>query len=163
MQEDLTVFLRWYKNEQDDNARESSKALRLAFKHEVHPKDYFLRVWITSLVACVFFAYGQATQSISFDSSALFPPGGHWQSHDPTGRLYLQTWSTILINSLQTGFAVWGIVLLLLGIFRIFSSHKYVFACFYLGFAFMGFCIVLPGWTETLLNLLIDKCPVLVQ
>jgi hypothetical protein len=141
----------------------ASKSLKLAFKHEVAPKEYLFRVWVTAVIAGGYFAYAAAARSGHFDLSFLLPMGGSWQAHDPGGVLYMETWSTILVDSLQTGFALWGGVLVFLGIFRIFTSHKYVFACFYLGIAFLGFMLVLPSWTQSLLNMLIEKCPVLAQ
>lgn len=149
--------------EDKSSQSESNKALKLAFKHEVHPQEYLLRVWLTAVLASGYFIYSTCTKSGPFDLSLLIPMGGVWQGHDPTGALYVETWSNILVDSLQTGFALWGAVLLFLGIFRILTSHKYVFACFYLGIAFLGFVLVLPNWTQILMNMLIDKCPLLVQ
>jgi hypothetical protein len=142
---------------------EATRSLKLAFKHEVRPEDYLFKVWLTALAAAVYLIYATSTKSGNFDLSSIMPAGGTWQSHDPAGGLYLETWSTILVNCLQAGFALWGAILLFLGLFRVFSNHKYVFACFYLGCAFLGFALVLPNWTQTLLNMLIEKCPLLVQ
>ncbi len=142
---------------------EAAKSLRLAFKHEVRPEKYLFRVWITAIIAGGYFSYVAASKFGQYDLSLLIPLTGRWQGHDPAGGLYMETWSTILVDSLQTGFAIWAAVLILLGVFRIFTSHKYVFACFYLGIAFFGFALGLPNWTQVLLNMLIERCPLLVQ
>lgn len=141
---------------------EAKQALRAAFKHEVRPDDYLLRVWITSTIAGVYFGYTSATRSGPFDLNLLIPMGG-WHGVDPSGVLYMDTWGNMLVNGLQTGFCIWGSFLFFLGVYRVFTSHKYVFACFSLAIAFLGFAYILPSWTETLLRMLIEKCPVLVQ
>jgi len=148
--------------EEQNNQTEANKALKSAFKHEVRPQDYLLRVWITSILAGGYFAYNTATRTAAFDINLVIPLGG-WHGHDPSGGVYMETWASILVDSLQAGYALWGAALIFLGVYRIVTAHKYVFACFYLGIAFFGFVLVLPGWTQTLLNMLIDKCPLLVQ
>jgi hypothetical protein len=145
--------------QKDSKAKE---ALRAAFKHEVRPDDYLLRVWATSILAAGYFAYTTATRSGQFDFNLLIPSGG-WHGIDPYGGLYLNTWGNILVNALQAGFCVWGGFLFFLGVYRVFTSHKYVFACFSLATAFFGFAFFLPNWTEVLLRMLIEKCPILVQ
>lgn len=147
----------------DPERVKAAGALKDAFKHEVRPQDYLLNVWLTAIVAAVPFSYFAANGSGNFELSMLIPLGGIWQGHDPAGGLYLETWGSILVNSLQAGFGLWGAVLIFLGVFRVFTSHKYVFACFYLGIAFLGFALVLPNWTQILLGMLIEKCPILVQ
>jgi len=147
----------------DPEKAKATESLRAAFKHEVRPADYLLRVWATSIIAAGYFAYSAATSHGQFDFAFLFPTTGTWQGHDPSGALYMETWGTVLVNSLQAGFALWGAALIFLGLYRVFTSHKYVFACFYLGIAFLGFTLVLPNWTQILLGMLIEKCPVLVQ
>lgn len=153
---------RWISNEPGNNSK-AAGALRAAFKHEVRPEEYLFRVWVTAIIVGAFIAYYTASKSGQFELSLLVPLGGVWNGHDPSGGLYMQTWGDILANALQAGFALWGAALLFLGFFRIFSAHKYVFACFYLGIAFLGFAWMLPGWTEILLRMLIEKCPILVQ
>lgn len=146
----------------DSDKGKSPESLRAAFKHEVRPEEYLFRVWLTALIVGVYFAYTTATQNSQFQLAILIPFDG-WHAHDPTGALYIETWGNILVNSLQFGFGIWGAVLIFLGCYRAFTSHKYVFACFYLGIAFLGFVLVLPNWTEVLLRMLAEKCPVLVQ
>ena len=138
------------------------KALRAAFKHEVRPDDYLLRVWATSIVAGGYFAYTAAQRAGQFDLNILIPQGG-WHGVDSYGALYINTWGNILVNALQAGFCLWGGVLFFLGVYRLFTADKYVFACFSLAIAFFGFTYFLPVWVEILLRLLIEKCPVLVQ
>ncbi len=147
----------------DPEQQKATESLKLAFKHEVRPQDYLLRVWVTAIVAAGFFAYGFASRQGHFDAALLLPLDGSWHSFDPAGGLYLETWGSILANSLQAGFIVWGGVLLFLGVWRAFNKHKYVFACFSIGISFVGFAMVLPSWTEILLKMLIEKCPFLVQ
>lgn len=137
-------------------------ALRAAFKHEVRPDDYLLRVWATSIIAGGYFAYTAATRLGQFELNLLIPSGG-WHGVDPAGGLYMSTWGNILVNSLQAGLSLWGGFLFFLGVYRVFTSHKYVFACFSLAIAFFGFAFFLPSWTECLLQMLIEKCPILVQ
>lgn len=143
--------------------KKSSESLKAAFKHEVRPEDYLFRVWVTAVIAGAFFGYNIASRSGKFELSLLVPLGGSWQGHDPYGGIYMETWGNILANALQAGLVLWGAVLFFLGFYRIFTSHKYVWACFYLGMAFLGFAYMLPSWTETLLRMLIEKCPMLVQ
>ncbi|CAM6002449.1 unnamed protein product [Sphagnum balticum] len=148
--------------EEQSHQTEANKALKSAFKHEVRPQDYLLRVWITSILAGAYFAYVAATKNGSFDINTLVPLGG-WHGHDANGGLYMETWASILADSLQAGYALWGAALIFLGVFRIVTEHKYVFACFWLGIMFIGLVVALPGWIQILLNMLIDKCPILVQ
>ncbi len=140
----------------------STETLRQAFRHEIHPQEYLLRVWITAIVAGGIFAYFTASKNGTFELSLLIPPGGVWKGHDPSGGLYMETWGTLLVNGLQAGFGLWGGILIFLGVFRACTAHKFVFACFYLGIAFIGFALMLPNWTQILLNMLIEKCPALV-
>lgn len=156
--------IRTTKTQADFDAQSKANvALKSAFKHEVRPADYMFRVWATAIVAGGYFAYMAATKSGQFDISLLLPMGGSWQSHDHTGGLYVETWSTIVVDGLQAGLALWASVLIFLGVYRAVTAHKYVFACFYLGCAFFGFAYVLPNWTQILMNMLIEKCPLLVN
>ena len=146
-------------NPEKDAAKE---ALKLAFRHEVRPEEYFLRVWATAAIVGIVLCYFAASKTGSIDLGLLIPFGG-WHPRDSAGELYLVTWGTILVNSLKVGFLFWGGILLFLGLWRAFNKDKYIFACFYLSFAFIGFALVLPGWTESLLNMLIEKYPALVS
>lgn len=151
------------RSEPNPEKEKSKEALKLAFRHEVRPEDYLLRVWGTSILASFYYSYMACTRNGNFDLSFILPLNAKWSGHDPYGNLYLETWSTILVDSLQVGFVIWGSTLLITGIYRAFKKDKYIFACFYLGIAFIGFFMFLPSWTQSLLNMLIEKCPVLVQ
>ncbi len=141
----------------------NADTLKQAFRHEVHPQEYLFRVWVTSIIAAGLFAYLVASKGGHFDLSLVLPMGASWSGHDPSGGLYMETWGNILVNSLQVGFGFWGSVLIFLGVFRACTAHKFVFACFYLGIAFIGFTLMMPSWTQILLNMLIEKCPALVR
>lgn len=140
----------------------AKEALKLAFKHEVRPEEYLLRVWASSVIVGIYFCYVAATRNGNFDMALLIPFGG-WHSHDPSGGVYVETWANIIAFSLQGAFIFWGSILFFLGSYRAFKKDKYVFACFYLASAFIGFALVLPNWTQTLFNMLVEKCPALVQ
>lgn len=141
----------------------ATESLKAAFKHEVRPADYLLKVWLTALLVGAYFGYLSASRQGSFQAELLFPLDFTWHPRDPLGTLYMETWAGILVNGLQAGFVFWGSVLIFLGVFRAFNAHKYVFACFYLGIAFIGLSLVLPSWIETILRMLIEKCPALVS
>lgn len=146
----------------EESTSKVTEGLRLAFKHEVRLDDYLLKVWVTSILAGLVFAYLAGTRSGAFNLANLMPMGG-WQGHDPSGVLYMETWSTVLVDAMQAGFGLWGGILIFLGVYRAASSHQFVFGCFSLGIAFIGFVLVLPGWTQTLLGMIIERCPFLVQ
>ncbi|MBX9690453.1 MAG: hypothetical protein K2X27_27305 [Candidatus Obscuribacterales bacterium] len=154
--------LRAASDEERQKQNKATVSLKQAFKHELRPSEYLFRVWLTSILSGAYFAYSSASVSGQFDAKLLIPFGG-WHAHNPSGGLYMETWGTILVDSLQAGFGLWGAVLIFLGLYRVFSAHKYVFACFYLGIAFLGFVLVLPNWTQILLGMLVEKCPLLVQ
>ena len=146
----------------EERTAKLTEGLKMAFRNEVRFDDYLNRVWITSALASLLFAYLAGTRSGAFELSNLIPSGA-WQGHDPTGVLYMETWSTILVDALQAGFGLWGAVLIFLGVFRACTAHKFVFGCFSIGIAFIGFVLVLPSWTQTLLGMIIERCPILVK
>lgn len=147
--------------EHDEGKAKAAVSLKAAFKYELRPADYFLRVWLTALVAGAFLVYQACSRQGQFDLSFIFPPSGQWQARDHFGGLYLETWANIIVNAWQTGLIIWASVLLFLGLYRLMTSHKHVFACFYLGLFFLGFAHFLPGWVELFLRMLIQKCPAL--
>lgn len=140
-----------------------TEGLRMAFRHEVRFDDYMLRVWVTSVLAGAVVAYLVASRGGQFDLNIILPSGGVWHARDPQGALYIETWGTILVNAMQVGFGLWGAVLIFLGSYRAFTAHKFVFGCFSLGIAFVGFALVLPSWTQILLNMIVERCPMLVS
>ena len=143
------------------------ESLRSAFRHEVRPDDYLGRVWATATIVALILAAMASWKHGQFDTTGVLPsgliPDGRWTAHDPAGGLYVETWATILVNSMQAGFGLWGAVLIVIGFFRIFTAHKYVFACFSLGAAFIGFAFVLPSMTQALLKIAVEHYPLLVQ
>jgi hypothetical protein len=150
-----------------DKGKPLSESLRQAFKDEIKLNDYLVYIWYTAIVAAVVLCFQTMLRSSMPGTSEivlanLFPTDGSWHAYDAGGKLYVETWSTILVNSLQIAFAVWGTILFALGIKRLLSSHKYFFGCFSLGLTFCGFAWFLPMMSQPILQMLVDRLPFLV-
>ena len=139
-------------------------SLRLTFRHEVRPDVYIGWAWATFWVAVLVWAGVFSYKDGVFDLSCIVPvPLGTWHSHDPAGGLYIETWATILVDSMQAGFGIWGVVLILSGLYRAVTTQKAFISCFSLGGAFLGFAWFLPSWARPLLKMVADHYPFLTM
>lgn len=146
----------------DERTSKLTAGLRMAFRHEIRFDDYLMRVWVTALIVGCSMSIIGTLRNGQIDFSLLLPFNG-WHARNNDGVLYVELWANILGNSLQAGFALWGSVLLFLGSYRAFTAHKFVFGCFSLSIAFIGFAMAVPSWLQQLLILIVDKCPYLIQ
>lgn len=137
-------------------------SLKLAFRDEVKPDDYLTRVWATAFLVGGIECFLAMYKNGQIDVTNLVPMGGGWHSRDAYGNLYLETWSSIAVSALQIGFTLWAVILVFMGIRRLFSSNKYVFACFSMGIGFGMLAAFLPSIVTPLLKMLVEKMPYLV-
>lgn len=138
--------------------------LRLTFRHEVRPDVFLGRAWATFWVALLVWSAIFCWRNGSVDPSFLLPmPAGTWHARDPAGALYIETWATILVFSLQAGFGVWGAVLIAAGFYRLVTTKKAFASCFSLGGALLGFTWFLPSWGPPLLKMIVERYPSLAQ
>jgi hypothetical protein len=143
-----------------------TESLRQAFKDEIKLNDYLVYIWYTTVLVSLglcarHMLHVAPSGSSELIVSFLFPTDGSWHAQDPDGHLYVETWSTILINSMQVGFGGWGMILMAMGMKRLVSSHKYFFGCFSLGLTFCGFAWYLPIMSQPILQMLVDRMPFL--
>lgn len=137
--------------------------LRSAFKDELNLSEYLRRIgWtasLTGLIMCCQLAYHNG----QIDLMSLYPADLHWHTCDAAGNFYVDTWSTVLVNSFRVALGIWGAWLLVLGAKRVLTAHKYFFGCFSLGLTFCCFAWALPLMSQPLLQVLVDKMPFLVN
>lgn len=139
-------------------------SLRTTFSYEVHPDVYIGRAWATCWLAALVLAALAAYKNGVLDAAYLVPlPFGTWQTHDPGGGLFIETWATIAVNALQFGFGIWGAVLIFTGVYRAATTRKAFMFCLTLGAAFLAFTYFLPIWTPPALKFATDQYPFLVQ
>ncbi len=137
-------------------------SLRLTFRHETRPDVFLGRVWVTFWVAALLWSAISCFKEGSLEPAYLIPmPAGTWHNTDPSGNLYVETWATILVNSMQAGFGLWGAVLIFSGVYRAVTTHKSFISCFSLGGAFLGFTYFLPIWAPSLLKIVVERYPFL--
>ncbi len=130
----------------------------------MRPDVFIGRAWLTFWVALIVWSGITVFRNGQVQAAYLVPmPLGTWQVHDPAGGLYVETWATILVDSLQAGFGLWGVILLITGVWRAITTHKAFISCFSLGGAFLGFTYFLPSWAPVLLKLVVEHYPVLAQ
>lgn len=138
-------------------------SLKMAFRDEVRPNDFMGRVWLTAIVVWL----ALSGMAICPDGSRVVignvVPMGDWHPLNPSGQLYVEVWSTILVNANQIAFGLWGGVLLLMGVKRLVTGNKYVFGCFFLGIAFIGIACALPSCVQAILQIVVQKFPALMQ
>ncbi len=140
------------------------RSLRLTFRHEVRPDVYIERAWLTALIVAVVWAALTVYKNGQVQMEYLLPlPFGTWHTCDPVGALYVESWTTILVNSLQAGFGIWGVVLMISGLHRAVTTQKAFLFCFSLGGAFLGFTWLLPSGALSLLKILVEQYPILCQ
>jgi hypothetical protein len=101
-----------------------------------------------------------AFQNGSFHTEILVPMNG-WHPRDPSGALYIETWSAILSDACQVGFGLWGGVLLLKGLWRIAREGKFAPIYFSLGVAFVGMAVAIPALFPILNQWLVHHYPAL--
>lgn len=137
-------------------------SLKLAFRDEVRPAEYMASIWLTAtvlalvLVGIILFPNGQ----LSVDSLL---PLGDWHARNGQGRLYLEIWATILVNANQAAFAIWGLVAVGMAVKRLLTRNKYLFGCFFLAISFIGISLALPSCVQSILEIIVQKFPQLVN
>ena len=136
--------------------------MKSAFRFEVRPDVYLGRVWATAVVVAIALAAIYACKGGSFDPALVVPLDG-WHARDPAGALYVDTWAAIFSDAVQVGFGLWSVVLLVLGLYRLVASRKFVVTCFSLGGAFAGVAFFIPSWTAILAKFLVERYPFLVN
>ncbi len=138
-------------------------SLKMAFRDEVRPADFMARVWITAAVISI----GLGAMTVCPNGGQLefgnLIPLGPWHSRNPLGLPYLEIWSNILVNSSQIAFGLWGGILICMGIKRLLSANKFVFGCFFMAITFIGIAAALPSCVQSLLQIAIERYPVLMQ
>lgn len=139
----------------------ASGSLKSAFRHEVRPEVYLGRVSTTALLAVIALAAVYCFHNGQFDTKFVIPPAGEFKPRDPGGGLYVDTWMAIAADAAQVGFGLWGGILVLMGIYKLFSARRFVLTAFTLGGAFLGMTYFIPFWTPTLLKWLVEKYPML--
>jgi hypothetical protein len=128
----------------------------------MRPDVYAGRVWATAMITGVILMIYYCFHDGNFDVNFVAPTNG-WQSHDPAGGLYLDTWKAIVSDALQVGFGLWGGVLVCLGLYRLAREFKFAPACFSLGAAFIGMAVLLPSLMQPLIGFLVERYPFLVK
>ncbi len=141
--------------------KKSPDSLKSAFRHEVRPDVYLGRVSTTAMLAVIALAAVYSFHDGQFDTKFVIPPGGDFKPRDPAGGLYVKTWMDIAADSLQAGFGLWGVVLVLMGLYKALFARRFVLTAFTLGGAFLGMTYFIPFWTPPLLKWLMEKYPIL--
>jgi hypothetical protein len=143
---------------QPNKPTKPATSLRTAFTYDVRPDEYAARVSSTTTVAAIVIIAIYGWSNGSFHPEVIAPLNG-WRSHDPSGALYIETWSSILSDAAQIGFGLWGGVLLLTGLWRLAREGKFAPIYFSLGVAFVGMAVILPSLFPILTQWLVSKYP----
>ena len=145
-----------------DKGKPLSESLRQAFKDEIKLNDYLCLVWYTTIVAVVALCTLKVWHAGDWSLAYLAPLDGHWHSRDIAGNFYVESWATILINAIQFGLGLWGFILLAQALKRILTLNRFFFGCLSVGLTFCGFAYYLPGMTQPLIQMLVDRMPFLM-
>lgn len=134
--------------------------LRNSFTYEFRPDEYAAKISSTMTVAAIVIAGLYGFNNGAFHPELLAPLNG-WHAHDPSGALYVDTWSAILADAAQVAFGLWGGVLVLTGLWRIAREGKFAPVYFSMGVAFIGMAVILPSVFPIVVKWLISKYPAL--
>jgi hypothetical protein len=145
---------------QNSRMPRKTEALRSAFQFEVRPDVYAGRIWTTAIIVGLGLVAIYCFKDGNVDLKFVAPVGG-FTPRNPEGVLYVERWQAILTDSLQIGFGLWGVELLVRSVYRLAREFKFAPAGFSLGIAFLTFAYFVPALLQALVPLVTDHYPFL--